>query len=61
MIVFPNGRGRLWVGVNSNTTGEICDNVGFYQLAEELLLFRYVVCPRLWERKKTNSVIKHHR
>lgn len=33
------------MGVNSDTIGQVCDDVGLHQLAEELLLLGYVVCP----------------
>lgn len=33
------------MGVNSDTVGQVCDNVGLYQLAQELLLLGYVVRP----------------
>lgn len=45
------------MGVNSDTFGEICDNVGLYQLAEELLLLGYVVCPRLQGEKVRKEIL----
>ena len=42
----------MGVGVNSDTVGQVCDDVGLHQLAEELLLLGYVVCPRLWENRE---------
>lgn len=33
------------MGVNSDTIGQVCDDVGLHQLAEKFLLLGYVVCP----------------
>lgn len=43
------------VGVNSDTVGQVCDDVGLHQLAEELLLLGYIMCPRLWEKDKNKQ------
>lgn len=43
------------VGVNSDTVGQVCDDVGLHQLAEELLLLGYIMCPRLWENDKNKQ------
>lgn len=40
------------MGVNSDAVGQVCDDVGLHQLAEELLLLPDVVCPRLREKDK---------
>lgn len=45
-----------WGGVNSDTFGQVCDDVGLHQLAEELLLLGDVVCPRLWEKSQETKV-----
>lgn len=41
------GRSVGGSGVNSDAVGQVCDDVGLHQLAEELLLLGDVVRPRL--------------
>lgn len=40
-------------GVNSDAVGQVCDDVGLHQLAEEFLLLGDVVSPRLRESGQT--------
>lgn len=42
-------------GVNSDTVGQVCDDVGLHQLAEEVLLLGDVVSPRLGEAEGQES------
>lgn len=44
---------RPMAGVNSDAVGQVCDDVGLHQLAEEFLLLGDVVSPRLRESGQT--------
>lgn len=48
-------KGKALGQLDSNAVGQVRDDVGLHQLAEELLLLGYVVCPGLWGCKGTQS------
>lgn len=47
------GRSVGGLGVNSDAVGQVCNDIGLHQLAEELLLLGDVVRPRLREGDKS--------
>jgi hypothetical protein len=51
-VVFEGKAGNTSVseGVQSDALGQVSDDLGPYQLAEEVLLLGYVVGPRLQKR-----------